>query len=124
MNSRSAIVRARPPAPRAPQPRRASPAPIVEARQEPSLAAFQAIVTSWRLDSATADALLGEPIQLTEAQLERVRLLMEMDQAAPAPEWFTWPNAHPNMAGRAPIEHMTRMGLPGLRRVMRVLGCA
>ena len=126
MSSRTSIIRAKPPAPRSPQPR-ALPAPplpdAADAAPVPSLAAFRRLVASWELDEATAAALLGEPLRLSPAQEERVRLMMRMDAAAPAPEWFTWPNAHPSLAGDAPADQMARLGLPAFRRVLRVLGC-
>ena len=94
-----------------------------------ALRTFRKLVAGWNLREDRAwHMLTGKPAtprKLTEEQGQRVVLLMEIDAAvgsvlANVGAWLVDRNPSPLLAGRSPLDYLTRAGLPGYVSLARV----
>lgn len=112
------------------------------ARLSPAaIAAFFAIVEKWQLRNEDAMALLGGASHgryfelkknrkglLSQDELTRISLLIGIFKALNilfaqrlANQWATRPNSNPMFNNAAPLEFLTRAGVPGMLSVRRLL---
>jgi uncharacterized protein (DUF2384 family) len=107
----------------------------------PALVVFFAIVEKWQLRSEDAMALLGGASNgrfyelkknrkgpLSQDELTRISLLIGIFKALNilfnqrlANQWTSRPNSNPMFNGAAPLQFLTRAGVPGMLGVRRLL---
>lgn len=93
----------------------------------------------WGIADEPALALIDRPggpgasgrrprFSLTSDQARRLEYLLDIDASlreswgpAEPRHWLTRDNPDPTFAGRSPLEHMLRRGLPGIADVLRFL---
>ncbi len=94
-----------------------------------ALRTFRKLVAGWNLREDRAWTMLtgdpSAPRKLTEEQAQRVGLLVEIDAAIGSVlgnvgAWFIDPNPSPLLAGRSPLDYLTRVGTPGYVSLARV----
>ena len=113
-----------------PQTVRPATKPPVGTRLSPgaALRTFRKLAAGWNLREDRAWIMLtGDPAApraLTEDQAERVALLVDMDAAisrivANVGAWLIDPNPGPLLAGRSPLEFLTRAPTPGYATLLR-----
>ena len=107
----------------------------------PAMVAFFAVAEKWQLRSEDAMALLGGTSNgrfyelkkthrglLSQDELTRISLLIGIFKALNilfsqrlANQWTSRPNSNPMFNGAAPLQFLTRAGVPGMLGVRRLL---
>lgn len=127
-------LRALDPAPPRPAARR-----VVPRTGNLSSTTFWSLMDRWAVADPAALDLIDEPgglpasgrrprFRLTSDQSRRLEYLLDIDAnlaeswgPADAGRWLARKNPAPAFAGRSPLEHMIRAGLPGIADVLRFL---